>query len=254
VPRAIWAALLGVGVLVIANAIAVTLAHPDPAGVVAGADLDPVTTAVTSSFGSWSDKPFAAVVLVAFLACGVAAQGVTARMAYSMARDGSLPGSRWLARVDRRANPVGGILATAVAGCAGLLLGLESAAVGSLIAFGTAAIYVSFLLIAVAALLARLRGSWVPAGRFHLGRLGLPVNVAAVAWLGFEAVNIAWPRTALAPPEAPFYLVWAAPLVLALIAAVGLPYLLLARPGAGAPAGTGATGDGGSIPRLRERP
>ena len=44
VPRAIWIALLSVGVLVIANAIAVTLAHPDPAGVVAGADLDPVTT------------------------------------------------------------------------------------------------------------------------------------------------------------------------------------------------------------------
>ena len=47
-------------------------------------DLDPVTTAVTTSFGSWSDKPFAALVLVAFLACAVAAQGVTARMAYSM--------------------------------------------------------------------------------------------------------------------------------------------------------------------------
>ena len=174
VPRAIWIALLSVGVLVIANAIAVTLAHPDPAGVVAGADLDPVTTAVTTSFGSWSDKPFAAVVLIAFLACAVAAQGVTARMGYSMARDRALPGSRWLARVDRRANPVGGIVATAVAACAGLLLGLESTAVGSLIAFGTAAIYVSFLLVAVAALVARLRGDWRPAGSFHLGRFGLP--------------------------------------------------------------------------------
>ena len=148
----------------IANAIAVTLAHPDPAGVVAGDDLDPVTTAVTTSFGSWSDKPFAAVVLTAFLACAVAAQGVTARMAYSMARDRALPGSRWLARVDRRANPIGGILATALAGCAGLLLGLESTAVGSLIAFGTAAIYVSFLLVAVR------RPARPPARRLAAGR------------------------------------------------------------------------------------
>jgi len=232
VPLAIWVALLSVGVLVIANAIAVTLAHPDPAGVVAGADLDPVTTAVTTSFGSWSDKPFAAVVLAAFLACAVAAQGVTARMAYSMARDRTLPGSRSLARVDRRGNPVGGILATALFACAGLLLGLEATAVGSLIAFGTAAIYVSFLLIASAALIARLRGDWRPGGAFRTGRLGLPTNIAAVAWLGFETVNIAWPRTSLAPPDAPFYQVWAAPLVLALILVVGLGYLVIARPAA----------------------
>ena len=36
VPLAIWLALLSVGVLVILNAFAVTLAHPDLAGVVAG--------------------------------------------------------------------------------------------------------------------------------------------------------------------------------------------------------------------------
>ena len=101
---------------------------------------------------------------------------------------------------------------------------------GSLIAFGTAAIYVSFLLIALAALIARLRGTWRPAGRIQLGQLGLVVNVLAVAWLGFETVNIAWPRESLAPLGAPVYQVWAAPLVLALIAAVGLAYLLLARP------------------------
>ena len=48
IPRAIWIALLAVGALVITNAVAVTLAHPDPASVVAGADLDPVTTSVVS--------------------------------------------------------------------------------------------------------------------------------------------------------------------------------------------------------------
>ena len=41
VPRAVWFALLSVGALVILNAFAVTLAHPDPAAVVAGADVDP---------------------------------------------------------------------------------------------------------------------------------------------------------------------------------------------------------------------
>ena len=230
VPKAIWIALLSVGTLVILNAVAATLAHPDPAGVVAGEDLDPVTTAVVTSFGSWSTKPFAAVVLVAFLACGMAAQALTARTMYSIARDGTLPASRFLRTVDRRRAPIGAILVTSAIACLGLLLGLDSAAVGSLIAFGTAAIYFAFLLIALAALIARLRGTWRPAGRIQLGRLGLVVNVLAVAWLAFETVNIAWPRESLAPLGAPVYQVWAAPLVLALIAAVGLAYLLLAKP------------------------
>jgi amino acid transporter len=230
VPMAIWIALLSVGTLVILNAVAATLAHPDPASVVAGEDLDPVTTAVVTSFGSWSSKPFAAVVLIAFLACGMAAQALTARTMYSIARDGALPGSGFLRRVDRRRVPIGAIVVTAVIACLGLLLGLHSAAVGSLITFGTAGIYVAFLLIALAALIARLRGTWKPAGRVQLGRMGVVINALAVAWLAFETVNIAWPRESLAPPDAPVYQVWAAPLVLALIAAVGVAYLALAKP------------------------
>lgn len=230
VPRAIWVALLGVGGLVMLNALAVTLAHPDPAAIVAGTDADPVTTSVVSSFGSWSAKPFAAVVLTAFLACGMSAQALTARAIYSIARDDVLPASRFLRRVDGRKTPIGALLATTVVACLGLLLGLDATAVGSLIAFGTAAIYVSFLMTALAALIARLHGTWIPAGRVQLGRLGLVVNVLAVAWLAFETVNIAWPRTSLAPPGAPWYQVWAAPLVLALIGTVGVAYLLAAKP------------------------
>jgi amino acid transporter len=229
VPRAIWLALLSVAALVILNAFAVTLAHPDPAGIVAGRDLDPVTTSVVTSFGSWSARPFAVVVLVAFLACGTAAQALTARTIYSIARDDVLPASRFLRRVDRRKAPVGAVFTTAIAACLGLLLGLDSAAVGSLIAFGTAGIYVAFLLVALAALIARVRGTWVPAGR-RLRRAGTAINALAVAWLTFETVNIAWPRTSLAPPGAPAYQVWAAVIVLALIAAAGAAYLLVAKP------------------------
>ena len=114
--------------------------------------------------------------------------------------------------------------------CLGLLLGLHTAAVGSLIAFGTAAIYVSFFLVALAALIARVRGTWVPSGRVRLGRLGLVINVLAVAWLAFETVNIAWPRESLAPPGAPLYQVWAAPIVLAVIGVAGALYVAISRP------------------------
>ena len=146
-PRAIWIALLSVGALVILNAVAATLAHPDPAAVVAGKDLDPVTTAVVSLFGSWSTKPFAAVVLVAFLACGMAAQTLTARTIYSLARDDMLPGVALPAhgqparRADRArsSRPPSWPASACCSAC-------TRPRSGSLIAFGTAAIYVAFLL------------------------------------------------------------------------------------------------------------
>jgi hypothetical protein len=70
----------------------------------------------------------------------------------------------------------------------------------------------------------------VPAGQVGRGRRRLVINVLAVAWLAFETVNIAWPRTSLAPPGAPAYQVWAAPIVLAIIGTAGLAYLIVARP------------------------
>ncbi len=86
-----------------------------------------MTTAVVSSFGSWSAKPFAALVLVAFLACGVAAQALTARTIYSVARDGVLPGSRLLSTVGRRRTPLGAQPSPPPSiACLGLLLGLST--------------------------------------------------------------------------------------------------------------------------------
>jgi hypothetical protein len=76
-----------------------------------------------------------------------------------------------------------------------------------------------------------VRGTWVPLARTRLGRRGATaINALAVAWLAFETVNIAWPRASLAPPGAPAYQVWAAPIVLTAIGAAGLLYMLAARP------------------------
>jgi hypothetical protein len=56
------------------------------------------------------------------------------------------------------------------------------------------------------------------------------VNVLAVAWLALETVNVAWPRASLAPLDAPWYQVWAAPMVVGAIALAGLAYLFGAKP------------------------
>jgi hypothetical protein len=60
--------------------------------------------------------------------------------------------------------------------------------------------------------------------------VGLAVNVAAVTWLAGETLNTRGRRSSLAPPGAPFYQVWATPLVLGAIVATGLAIVLLVRP------------------------
>ena len=106
----------------------------------------------------------------------------------------------------------------------GLLLGLEATAIGSLITFGTAAIYCAFLLVAVAALAGRYQGV------LSRSKARIVLNVGAVLWLGFETINVAWPRASLAPVGAPWYQIWAAPMVVALITLAGLSYLAIAKP------------------------
>ncbi|MEY9873551.1 amino acid transporter [Streptacidiphilus sp. MAP12-33] len=230
VPKAMWWSLLSVGLVVILNAISVELAHPNPADVVSGKDLDPVTTAVTHAFGGWAEKPFVVVVLISFSACLMASQGGAARGLYSLARDEVFPFSRQVRKVNKHKAPIGGLVAATVISCAALPLGLSTSAMGSLITFGSAATFVPFFLLTLVALVARLRGVWKPAGAVRYGRLGTPVNLLAVLWTGFEVVNICWPRSILAPVGAPWYQVWAALLGVGTVTLAGLAYLLVRRP------------------------
>ncbi|MFD0346847.1 APC family permease [Kitasatospora aburaviensis] len=172
VPRAMWWALLSVGAVVVLNAVSVELAHPDPAAVVRGEDLDPVTTAVTAGFGDWAAKPFVVVVLISFTACLMASQGGAARGLYSLARDGVFPFAAKVRKVNRHRAPIGGLVAATLVSAAALPLGLESTAMGSLITFGTAATFLPFFLLCLAALLARLRTGWRPAARSPTGGSG----------------------------------------------------------------------------------
>jgi hypothetical protein len=64
----------------------------------------------------------------------------------------------------------------------GLLLGLNSAAAGSLIGIRDGGDNVAFLLVALAALVARVHGSWVPAGSLRMGRA--PVGSQPGRWSG----------------------------------------------------------------------
>ena len=102
---------------------------------------------------------------------------------------------------------------------------VSTKALTSIISFATLGIYLGFQMVVLAALRARLKG-WQPSGAFTLGRWGLPVTVAALAYGIFAMVNMAWPRT----PDVPWYDNWIVALSAALGTGVGLIYLVLAKP------------------------
>src|SRR6476469_2426249 len=55
------------------------------------------------------------MIIFAFFSCGTSVQGAGSRLAFSFARDGALPGSRWLSRVHQRfRTPTNALLAGAV--------------------------------------------------------------------------------------------------------------------------------------------
>lgn len=162
---------------------------------------------ITDRLGSTMGKVILVDVSIAVCVCTLAIQTAGSRMLFSLARDGVLPGSRLLGRVSkRRGTPVLPAVVVGVVAVGVLVVNVGQAqlfaALGSL---AVVIVYLAYLGVTGPLLLRRLRG-WPGAappgepGRFSLGRWGLPVNVAAVAWGAFICVNTAWPRQAVYDP------------------------------------------------------
>ena len=226
VPRAIFFSLCMVGSVVLFNSAALTLSFNRDTLVQTSASSDPITPVIASSFGAWAEKPFLAIVMIAFLACGASVVQYTSRIVYSMAREGNMPVV--LSRVSAAKNPRNAVICVVLFAGLGLLFGLNDGAVATVLAFGTGGLYAMFVMTTGVGLYTRLTGRWNPAlGELRLGVWGLVINVAAFLWSVFEFVNIAWPRAYAVSPTAPWWQLWAVPLVLGSILGVTTLYMLI---------------------------
>jgi amino acid transporter len=226
VPRAIFFSLCMVGSVVLFNSAALTLSFDRNTRVNTSASSDPITPVIVSSFGAWAEKPFLAIVMTAFLACGASVVQYTSRIVYSMAREGNMPVA--LSRVTAAKTPRDAVICVVLLAGLGLLFGLNDGAVATVLAFGTGGLYAMFVMTTGVGLYTRLTGRWNPAlGELRLGAWGLVINVAAFLWSVFEFVNIAWPRAYAVSPDAPWWQLWAVPLVLGSILGVTTLYVLI---------------------------
>lgn len=180
VPRGIVRSVLVSGAAGWLMLAAMTLALPDVGeGVRQGSGvfhwlvarrLDPV----------WGRVLLAAIALAQYL-CGLATVTSASRMAFAFARDGGLPGSHWLRRVDPvHRTPVAAIWATAAAT---VLFTLYTPVYSTITAVCTILLYVSYVL--PAALGFRAYGTtWTTMGPWTLGVWFKPAAAASVLGCG----------------------------------------------------------------------
>jgi amino acid transporter len=171
-------------------------------------------------------------VVIAITVCNLAVHTAAIRMAFAMARDNNLPGGERVAHVNPRTKtPIVPAVVIGVIAIAILVVNIRQPQIFVVItSIGIIMIYIAYLLVTGPMLLARMRGEWrsedAPAGYFSLGRWGLPVNIVAVIWGLFMAINLAWPRASIYNATEPFhwYLKWGAVLFVGIVMVGGFAY------------------------------
>jgi len=207
--------------------LALILAVPDMASVLSGQDKDPVASTLRAALGEAGFRAVIAVVLVSFVSCLLSLQAAASRLLFAYGRDQMIIGSRYLSRLSPRTHvPVFALLVAGLVPASFALGGLwMQDAVNTIISFAAVGIYIAFQMLVLAALIARARG-WRPAGAFTLGRWGWIVNVLALGYGLVAIVDMVWPRN----PGDPWFSNYAMIITTIGVFALGLVYMLVARP------------------------
>jgi amino acid transporter len=226
IPKAMILTIVVGGVSGLLSYAGYVLAAPDLESIVAGEDADPIPGILESSLGTFGSKVFLVITVTAFISCVLSLQAAGSRLLYSFGRDRMLPASGWLAHLPaRHAVPINAlVVVTVVPMLICLFVFWRPESLARVTAFAVCGIYIAFQAVVLAALRQRLQG-WRPAGLWNLGRWGLVVNIAALAY-GLFAIYLL-----IRPGDTGVFLDdWIVAIGVAIVAGSGLLYLLIARP------------------------
>jgi amino acid transporter len=232
VPRAMRLALIWGGIASFVLTAALLLAIPAGPNAVVTTIQNGGIPYIFSSLPSGLQETIIGLIILAFFSCGSAVQAAGSRLAFSYARDGALPASKWISAVSERfKTPANALFAGALITVVLLFFTYpaNTNVLVSLVSFGISGIYLSFLLTVIGSMIARRRG-WVPAGRFKLGRWAWPVSVAALVYLGLMLANVVAP-TGLGSARSYFNYDWVTLLVMVIVAVLGVIVFFAAHRG-----------------------
>lgn len=202
--RAPWAivralaAAGAIGGLLIASGL---LSLPDPADPALGELTGGLPFIVKVVLGPSIGNLFLVAVVFAVAVCSLAVHASAVRLIFAMARDNNLPFARALSRVGRETRtPIVPAVLTGVLAAIILLLNINMPRIiETLCSVSLIWANLAYLMVTLPLLVMRLRGWPGNLGtegepHFRLGRWGLAINVAAVAWGIMLIVNMSWPR------------------------------------------------------------
>ncbi|KAF7376941.1 putative amino-acid permease C11D3.08c [Mycena sanguinolenta] len=152
----------------------------------------PMATILLNSFGKTGTLVIWAFIFIALFMCGVSLLTASSRQTFAFSRDGALPYSRFLYKINRyTGTPVRCVWLSAI--CA-ILLGLitfaGSEATAALFTLGVVGQYIAYSIPITARYLG---GQNFKRGPFHLGLFSKPVAVVAVLWMWFMTVVLMFP-------------------------------------------------------------
>ena len=183
VPRAMIASLVVSGVLGMVALVGFTAAIPDLAQI----QSSPVPLAAIAEYwlGPVLTRVFLAVVVFSMFALIVVAAASNSRLIFAMARDGMLPLSGWLRRINpRTGTPVPALVGSLVVCLVLLAYGtLDGDAFGVLVGATALVPYLVYLLTLVGYLARRRAIVDHTEGGFRLGAAAMPVAGLALVWL-----------------------------------------------------------------------
>jgi amino acid transporter len=195
VPRAIIGSVVASAGLGFVFLIVLTLAVKDlPA---ASASESPVAEVMREQFGPVWERPFLAVIAVAFFGAALVAVASTSRYIFAMARDGRFPAHQVMQRVNPRTHtPIPATLLVLAIGVV-LMVVLPGAALIQLISTGTI-LGISLYVMTVILYLAVRRKFAGGGDGFDLGRFDVPVAIAALVWVVISLVTVLLSSTTVA--------------------------------------------------------
>ncbi len=214
----------GTAAVFITYALVIATPDIDVASAVFQADL--VDLILRDAFGEIGMKMILLIVMLSFISCTISLQAAVSRLTYAYARDEMIFGWRILSRFSeaRHVPPYSLLLAIVLPSLVTSSTLLFDDPLTKIVSFGVLGIYMSFQLVVLAALRARILG-WKPTGSFQLGRAGIAVNALALAYGMLAMLDLVWPHT-----NDGFFNDFVVLLSALVVVGVGTLYMAIARP------------------------
>jgi len=192
VPWGIVSAILVSGVLGWAINIVLAFCMGPDLDIVLNSDIgQPMAQIFFQSFGQKGTLAIWAIVVIVQYMMGSSMVLAASRQSFAFARDGALPFSGWLYRMNRYTRtPINTVAFTsALAICLGILAFAGEQAIGAVFSLGVAALYIAYSI----PMAGRLFGNKMKPGPFNLGIFSIPITLTAILYMSFMVVVLLFP-------------------------------------------------------------